>query len=371
MKCTGKQQKKQSSSNSRYQNSRYNNQRSHNSKLRRRKKRRNRRIAGCMSVIFLVLCIAAAGIYAIKSLVKPENLAAEYETSRYSDTVYREEKLFADELCVATDDVSMEGVSEMSGVPAAALFDVNGKKVDFSYGIHERRYPASTTKILTALVAIKNGNLDDMVTVSENAAASSFAADEQTCGLIAGDQLTLRDLLYGLILYSGNDNAVAIAEHVAGNMESFAELMNEQAKELMATNTHFINSNGLHSEDHYTTAYDLYLIFNECIKHQEFMDIISADSYTVHVTQADGSTREMEHAPTNYYASGEAALPTGGVTVVGGKTGTTDQAGNCLILLDRDENENPYISIVMGADTKPLLYEEMTAMLEAIPNKTE
>lgn len=375
MRCTGKQQKKQNSSNNRYQNNRYNNrdnnQRNRDSKLRRRKKRRNRRIAGCMSAVFLMLCIAAAGIYAIKSLAKPESLAAEYEASKYRDTVYREEKLFADELCVATDDVSMERVSEMSGVPVAALFDVNGKKVDFSYGIHERRYPASVTKILTALVAIKNGNLDDMVTVSENAAASSFAADEQTCGLIAGDQLTLRDLLYGLILYSGNDNAVAIAEHVAGNMESFVELMNAQAAELMATNTHFINSNGLHSEDHYTTAYDLYLIFNECIKHQEFMDMISADSYTVHVTQADGSKREMEHAPTNYYASGEAALPTGGVTVVGGKTGTTDQAGNCLILLDRDENENPYISIVMGADTKPLLYEEMTAMIEAIPNKTE
>lgn len=370
MKCTGKQQKKYSSSNNRY-NNRYNAQRNHNSKLRRRKKRRNRRIAAGMSVIFIMLCVAAVGIYAIKSLARSENLAAEYEASRYSDAVYREEKLFADELCVATDDVSMEGVSEMSGVPAAALFDVNGKKVDFSYGIHERRYPASTTKILTALVAIKNGNLDDVVTVSENAAASSFAADEQICGLIAGDQLTLRDLLYGLILYSGNDNAVAIAEHIAGNMESFAELMNAQAAELMATNTHFINSNGLHNEDHYTTAYDLYLIFNECIKYQEFMDMISADSYTVHVTQADGSKRDMEHAPTNHYATGEAALPTGGVTVIGGKTGTTDEAGNCLILLNRDENENPYISIVMGADTKPLLYEEMTAMIEAIPNKTE
>ena len=86
-----------------------------------------------MSAIFLMLCIAAAGIYAIKSLAKPESLAAEYEASKYRDTVYREEKLFADELCVATDDVSMEGVSEMSGVPVAALFDVNGKKVDFSY----------------------------------------------------------------------------------------------------------------------------------------------------------------------------------------------------------------------------------------------
>lgn len=143
-------------------------------------------------------------------------------------------------------------------------------------------------------------------------------------------------------------------------------MMNAQAAELMATNSHFVNSSGLHNEEHYTTAYDLYLIFNECIKHQEFLDMIGSDSYTAHITEVDGTSSDMELAPTNYYASGEAALPTGGATVIGGKTGTTDEAGNCLILLNRDTEQNPYISIVMGADTKELLYEEMTAMIDSI-----
>ena len=107
-------------------------------------------------------------------------------------------------------------------------------------------------------------------------------------------------------------------------MEAFVEMMNAQAMELMATNSHFMNSNGLHNEDHYTTAYDLYLIFNACITYQEFIDIIQSDSYTASVTRADGSVTEMVWEPTHFYASGKAEAPTGG-SVIGGKTGFTDQ----------------------------------------------
>lgn len=344
MKCTVKQKKKK----------------------RNMRKRRNR-CAGILSVILVLLC-AAAGVICYSKVInaRPETLVYEYETKQYNGPLYRAEALYAEDLCAASEDVYLEGVSDMPGTHAAALFDVNGKNVDFSRSIHERLYPASTTKILTALVAIKNGNLSDSVTVSENAAASSFAADEQVCGLEAGDVFTLGDLLYGLILNSGNDNAVAIAEHIAGSEETFADMMNEQAVELMATNSHFMNANGLHNEEHYTTAYDLYLIFNECIKHQEFLDIISTSSYTAHITKADGTAGSMEFYPTNYYASGAAALPTG-ATIIGGKTGTTDQAGNCLILLDEDMEQNRYISVVMGAETKEVLYMNMTLMIDAIP----
>ena len=143
--------------------------------------------------------------------------------------------------------------------------------------------------------------------------------------------------------------------------------MNKKAEELGATNTHFVTPNGLHDENHYTTAYDMYLIFNECIKHQEFMDIISSDSYTADITGTDGTVRQVTWYPTSYYAKGEAALPDG-AEVIGGKTGYTGEAGNCLILLDQDESGKHYISIVMGADSKPLLYEDMTAIINQIPN---
>ena len=140
-------------------------------------------------------------------------------------------------------------------------------------------YPASLTKLMTALVALDSADLSDTVTVSANADAGKFAADEQVCGIKAGDELTLGDLLYGLLLYSGNDNAVAIAEHISGSEKAFAEKMNEKAQEIMATKSHFVNSNGLHNEDHYTTAYDMYLIFNECIKNEKFLEMIQAKSY--------------------------------------------------------------------------------------------
>lgn len=334
-------------------------------KRNKRRKSRNRWVAS-LSVILVILCAVAVFVYLTDKKGGNDTMAAEYEAKTYNKTLYRAEKLFAEDLCVASENVALEGVEDVGAIHAAALFDVNGKTVDYAYNIHERLYPASTTKILTALTAIKHGNLDDTVTVSENADAGTFSSDEQICGIHSGDQLTLRDLLYGLMLYSGNDNAVAIAEHVAGSVEDFVELMNQEAESLMATQTHFVNTNGLHDENHYTTAYDLYLIFNECIRQPEFVEIIGTDSYTAHVTKTDGSTADMVWEPTHYYASGAAALPKG-AEVIGGKTGFHDQAGSCLILLDKDEKENPYISIVMGADSKEILYQDMTSIIEAIP----
>lgn len=329
------------------------------------RKRRNRWV-GCLSVILIALCVAAGYIYYHKEIMKPEYLAMEYETAKYETTLYRGE-LYAQNLCVAAEDVPLEGAPDTSGVNAAALFDVDSAETDFAYHIHDRLYPASTTKILTALVAIKNGNLSDIVTVSGAADCANFASDEQTCGIKAGDQMSLGDLLYGLILYSGNDNAVAIAEHIAGSSEAFAQMMNEQAGELMATNSHFVNSNGLHDPDHYTTAYDLYLIFNECIKHEEFINIIQASSHTVHITGADGSVRDVTWEPTNYYAVGQAEPPTN-VTIIGGKTGTTKDAGNCLIMLEKDHNQRSHISVIMGAASKGILYQNMTGMIQAMPD---
>lgn len=294
------------------------------------------------------------------------DVVAEYESENYNKNIYKG-KLFASDLCVASGDVELKGVSstETSTLHSAGLFDVDDGKVEFSYQMFDKVYPASTTKIMTALVALENADLSDVVTVSQDADVSNFASDEATCGIKAGDQITLSDLLYGLLLHSGNDNAVAIADYIAGSEDEFAKMMNKEAKKLMATGTHFVNSNGLHNDNHYTTAYDLYLIFNECIKHDDFVKIIRAKSHTANITGSDGTARSVTWEPTNFYATGEAEKPDN-VTVIGGKTGTTELAGNCLILLTEEEN-HPYISIVMNADTKPLLYKDMTAIVEAIP----
>ena len=141
-------------------------------------------------------------------------------------------------------------------------------------------------------------------------------------------------------------------------------MMNEEAASLGATGTHFVNPHGLHDENHYTTAYDLYLIFNECIKDERFVEIISMDSYDGTLTGVDGTVRKETWTPTQAYGAGEATEPTG-IRVLGGTTGTTELAGHCVILYDEDLNEHPYISVIMGADGPTRLYEQMNELMQA------
>ena len=274
--------------------------------------------------------------------------------------------LFAEDLCVAQDDVSLTSCAEDTNVNSAALFDVANKQVLYAYSAHERVYPASITKIMTALLALENGDLSSEVAISKNAAASSFSIYAQVCGLKEGDIWTLNDLINALLLYSGNDTAVAIAEHIAGSEEAFVQMMNERAESLMAYNTHFCNPHGLHDDNHYTTAYDIYLIFQECIKNETFVDIINQDEWTVSFLR-DGVPQETTFKATNWYSKGVVSKPEN-VKILGGKTGTTDEGGYCLVLLEKDADENDYISIIMGAPEKAELYTDMTALIQAIPD---
>ncbi|MGN1267199.1 MAG: D-alanyl-D-alanine carboxypeptidase family protein [Dorea sp.] len=332
---------------------------------RRKRARRKRRIRA-MRRLLLLLCFIAIGIFVYKYIMPEKTLVVEYETKTFTSSFYRG-KTYASDLCVVSDNIDTEGAPGTDELKSAGLFNLCDAQTEYAYNVHEKLYPASTTKIMTALLAIKSNDLSEIVTVGPNADSDNFAYDEATCGIHEGDQITLEDLLYGLLLYSGNDTAVAIAEHVGGTVEVFAEMMNAQAAELMATNTHFVNPSGLFDESHYTTAYDLYLIFNECIKHEEFVEIIGSSSYTAQITGKDGTTRTLDLEPTNYYAVGKAEKPEN-ITIVGGKTGTLQAAGNCLILLEKDKNDEPYISIIMGADTKDILYRDMTTLIKVIPD---
>ncbi len=212
---------------------------------------------------------------------------------------------------------------------------------------------------------MKEGNLNDVITVSENAV--DLDSDSSTCGLLAGDKMTLQDLLYGLIMRSGNDAAIAIAEYLSGDTESFAVKMNEEARMLGATNSHFVNPHGLPDEDHYTSVYDLYLLFNAAIKDDTFCDLINTTSYTVNYTHADGSEATQEWSSTNRYFSGEADAPDN-FTVIGGKTGTTGDAGFCLVLLTENAAGEQIISIVLKADGRSNLYLLMNQILSGYGN---
>ena len=171
-------------------------------------------------------------------------------------------------------------------------------------------YPASITKVMTSLIAIKYGNLEDQVTVTEDAVISESGAT--LCGIKPGDTLTLEQLLYGLMLPSGNDAGAAIAIHMAGSIDAFADMMNEEAKRLGATDTHFMNPHGLHDEDHYTTAYDLYLIFNEALKYPEFRTVTGSTAYTANYTNGAGqsvSKTWRRRKLVSYRRAGDARWP--------------------------------------------------------------
>lgn len=286
---------------------------------------------------------------------------AAYE-SVYNAHVYKDELVTAN-LCVTTEDVSYSDFQTAEEFHAAALLQLNESNVLYAKDIHEQIYPASTTKILTAYVALKYGTLTDIVTVSEN--ATNVPSDSSKAGLRAGDQLTLKDLLYSLMLPSGNDSAVAVAEHISGSVDEFMVLMNREARALGATNTNFVTPHGYQDENHYTTAYDLYLIFNECIQNPTFVEIVSTAEYETIIEQADGMKRKMVWNQSNQFVNGLKPVPAD-LVVLGGKTGTTDEAGACLILYFTDTDSHPYISIIMGADSRPVLYENMSNLIETV-----
>lgn len=311
-----------------------------------------------------LLCAAGCGDRNIPFPYDPD-----YEVSSFRVTTengYVTADAFASGLCVVDSGGNVnvnDAVVDMSDATAAGLFDLNGRRVLYAKNVHERLDPASLTKLLTAIVALKYGNTDDMITASENVYIQESGA--VVCGLQAGDQLTLNQALHVLLIRSANDAAVAIAEHIAGSVEQFADMMNEEARRIGATNSHFVNPNGLTADNHYVTAYDMYLIFNEALRYEKVNEIIRMSSYDTVYHDKNGNEKTFSYSSTNQYLTGDAKAPDN-VTVIGGKTGTTSAAGNCLVLLARDTAGNPYIGIVMRSSERGILYNEMTDMLDEI-----
>lgn len=270
---------------------------------------------------------------------------------------------FAQDLCVVSGDVNPSGAAISSY--SAAVFDLNDEQVLYAKDIFTKRGEASITKIMTALVTLKYGNLDDLVTVT--ATVRDIEEGSSVCDIKEGDVLSLRQLLYGLLIASGNDAGMMIAEHVGGSVENFVAMMNEEAAALGATSTHFTNPHGLTDPDHYTTVYDIYLMFREAMKYDVFMDIISRTNYYAEYSRYDGSPVAVTWESTNHYFTGLAESPDD-IVVYGGKTGTTEEAGACLALLAKDLYGNPYLSIILHSGSKDSLYEEMNQLLSLIEN---
>ena len=270
---------------------------------------------------------------------------------------------FASALCVIMGD-EPEPDSTVTA-KAAGVFSLKDGEVLIQKNPYERMNPASITKIMTALIAVRDGDLEESVTVGQETVITEPGAS--LCHIAPGDTLTMEQLLYGLMLPSGNDAGAAIAVHMAGSIEAFAEEMNKTAHQLGAVDTHFTNPHGLTDENHYTTAYDLYLIFQEAMKYPEFQKIVGTVSYTATYTDGSGAVKMQKWENSNRYLSGNVAAPEG-VTVLGGKTGTTQAAGSCLILGCQDDSESQYVAVILKAKNRGTLYENMTNIIQKIVN---
>lgn len=229
---------------------------------------------------------------------------------------------------------------------SVCVIEANSAEVVYAKNAYTRMPMASTTKIMTAIVALENGSPDDIVTVSEHAAS----AEGSSAYLEAGYRLRLEDLLYGLMLNSGNDAAVAIAEYIAGDEAAFADMMNHKAWEIGTEETQFTNPNGLPDDYHYTTAYDLALIARYAMDNAEFRKIVSTVSYKVPV----GDT------VLEYFNHNKLLTTLDGC--VGIKTGYTEAAGRCLVS-EADRNGMEFITVTLNdaADWEDhrAIYEEV------------
>lgn len=231
----------------------------------------------------------------------------------------------------------------------AISVELSTGKVVYEKNAHEKMYPASTTKVMTALLVLENCSLDEKATVSYEA-IQAVPSGYSNANLQVGEELTIKDLLYVLMIPSANEAANVLAEHVAGSVESFATMMNTKAEELGCETTHFVNPNGVHDENHYSSAYDLYLITREAMKNETFRKIVSTSKCTLPPTEIYPendrtfvNTNKLivynnSNKPDNYYYK----------DCIGVKTGFTSQAGNCLISASsRDGLE--FINVVLNA----------------------
>ena len=269
----------------------------------------------------------------------------------FADDIYPLEDNF-DISEILNDIETIETDSQISQLPtinsrAYVVIDRKSNTVLIGKNENQRKKMASTTKIMTALIVIENANLSDTVEISKKAANTGGSR----LGLKTGDKITVLDLLYGLMMRSGNDAAVALAEYVAGSISNFADIMNNKTKELNLSNTHFVTPHGLDEDEHYTTAYELALLSNYAMNNEVFAKIVGTKNYTI----------TLNGYPKTLINTNELLGVLNGV--YGIKTGFTNGANRCLVTCCK-RGEMDIICVVLGADTKKFRTTDSIKLIE-------
>ena len=252
-------------------------------------------------------------------------------------------------MCLITNVRAEEAKSPNISSPAALLMDLRSGKLLYEKNIDKKMYPASLTKVMTAIITLEKCDLNDIATVSYDA-VMTLSSGYVTANLQIGEELTVEQLLYVLMVGSSNDAAIVLAEHISGSVEDFSKLMNEKAKELGCTSTNFVNPNGAHDENHYSTAHDLALIAKYAMQNETFRTLVSTTSYKLPTTNKYDKEDRLftttnallivnnNTRADNYYYK----------YATGVKTGFTTPAKNCLIA-SANKDGLELLTVVLGS----------------------
>lgn len=237
------------------------------------------------------------------------------------------------------------------GAEAAVLIDYDTGRILYQKNMHEKLYPASTTKIMTAILALENGNLNDYVTIDEEIIKLTYGSH---IALDYGEKLTLEQLLNAMLIASANDSALAIAKHIGGTIDNFVKMMNEKARELGAFNTNFVNPNGLHDDSHVSTAYDLAIIGKYAMQFAEFREIVTKVNYEIPPTNVKNETRYLKLTNKLLYSQEKVEIdgeliPIKYPYALGVKTGYTSKAKNCLVSY-AEKDDQRLLAVVLKAN---------------------
>ena len=258
---------------------------------------------------------------------------------------------------IDTSDYNPDNLTTNSD--SVILMDAKTGNILYSKNAYEKKYPASTTKLMTAILTLENCKLTDVATVSHNS-IFSVPVGYSHASLKEGEQLTIEQLLNVLLIPSANDAAFVLAEHIAGSVDAFSTMMNNKAKELGCLNTHFVNPNGIHNNDHYSTAYDLALIGQYAMKFDDIMRIAKISQYTLPKTNKYNKTDRIFNATNGLISKNdEYYYP----SATGLKTGYTDKSGYCIVAT-AEKNGVELLEVILGSESISDRYEDCIKLFD-------
>lgn len=281
--------------------------------------------------IFFILCFYILPVYATEPNTLNSNNVETTEENQISDESSEEMKIYSE---------------------AAILIEAKTGKILYEKNIYDRKYPASTTKILTAILAIENCDLNETQVASQSA-ISALKSGYTKANIQVGEEFTIDELISVMMIQSANEAANIIAEHISGSVEEFANLMNEKAKEIGCLDTHFVNPNGMHSENHYSTAYDMALIARYCMKNEKFREYAVLKEASLPRTEYWQDEQVEKNGERIFYNTNNLMQKDSKFyypTCIGIKSGFTTPAKNCLVSAS-NKNGFELISVILHAES--------------------